>query len=172
MAWIGRSVAAVSLIVLTACGGTDTRGELPSAPRPELTAPPGEMSTQRLVLMKATAGDKANKGVGTIALSTEGAGVLVRVDLRGIAPGSYVLSINERPDCRFIEENDQKILAGAAGAPWGPDNSVVRLPKLAIPEDGSLKTEFIVPGLVIADTRDRSFVVNSGSERIACGISV
>lgn len=172
MVWVLRGVTAAGVFALAACGGPEPRGQLSFAPRPELTAPPGEMSTQRLVLMKATSGDKANKGVGTIAISTEGAGVLIRVDLRGLTPGNYILSLNERADCRYLDESEKKIPAGAAGAPWGPDAKVVRMPKLNVPDDGNLKTEFTIPGLVISDTRDRSFVVNDGSDRIACGISI
>jgi Cu/Zn superoxide dismutase len=170
--WTARGLAGLGILALAACGGPEPRGQLSVVPRPELTAPPGEMSAQRLVLMKATEGEKANKGVGSIALSTEGVGVLVRIDLRGMTPGTYVLSINEKPDCRFLEEDGKKIMAGGAGAPWGPDETVVRMPQLVIGDDGSAKTEFIVPGLKISDTRDRSFVVNSGASRIACGLSV
>jgi Cu/Zn superoxide dismutase len=168
-----RGAALAGGLVLAACSSTpEPRGAIAVAPRPELTSPPGEMSTQRLVLMKLTAGEAANKNVGTIALSTEGVGVLVRLDLKGLAPGNYVLSLNEQADCRYTEVDGKKFPAGGAGAPWGPEDTSLRLPKLTVSDEGTAKAEYIVPGLKIGDTRDRAFVVNSGSDRIACGISV
>lgn len=171
--WFMRGVATIGVLALAACGGAEPRGELSFTPRPELTAPPGEMATQRLVLLKATTGDKANKGIGSISLASEGPGVLVRIELRGAPPGTFTLTMNERADCRFLEENDVKIPAGAAGAPWAPEGGVpFRVPDLVIPSDGSLRTEFLVRGISISDTRDRSFVINSGKDRLACGLSV
>lgn len=169
----GWSVAGLGVLALAACGGSEPRGELSFTPRPELTAPPGEMSTQRLVLMKATTGEKANKGIGSISLSSEGPGVLVRIELRGAPAGKFTLTMNENADCRFTGEEDNKVPAGAAGSPWAPEGgSPFRVPELTIPSDGSLRTEFLVKGISINDTRDRSFVINSGSDRLACGISV
>lgn len=171
--WFMRGLACVSVLGLAACGGAEPRGELSFTPRPELTAPPGEMATQRLVLMKATTGENANKGIGSISLASEGPGVLVRIELRGAPAGTFTLTMNERADCRIIEEDDKKVPAGAAGAPWAPDGGVpFRVPDLVIPSDGSLRTEFLVRGISIGDTRDRAFVINSGADRLACGISV
>ncbi len=171
--WLMRGVAGLSVLALAACGGSEPRGQLSFTPRPELTAPPGEMSTQRLVLMKATTGEAANKGIGSISLSSEGPGVLVRIELRGAPAGTFTLTMNENADCRYLEENDKKIPAAAAGAPWAPEGgSAFKVPQLTIPSDGSLRTEFLVRGITIGDTRDRSFVINSGNDRLACGISV
>jgi Cu/Zn superoxide dismutase len=167
-----RSFAAVGVLALAACGGPEPRGQLSFTPRPELTSPPGEMATQRLVLMKTVTDAKDVKNIGSISLASEGPGVLVRVDFRGAPAGTFSLTMNEQNDCSAQENGDVTIPAGAAGAPWAPEGGApFRIPDVTIPEDGSFRSEFLIKGVSISDTRGKSFVVNSGTNRLACGVS-
>lgn len=157
-------------VVLVGCGSS--REVLSVAPRPELVEPPGEMATQRLVLMKALSEAAKPKNIGSISLAVEGVGVLARIDVKGLEIGSYVLTMNENADCSESEVEGKTILAGSAGAPWGPEDKPVQIPSLRVSDDGALRTEVTMRGLTMSDTKGRSLVLSSGGRRVACGVAI
>jgi Cu/Zn superoxide dismutase len=96
----------------------------------------------------------------------------VRVDLRNAPAGEFVLTLNENPDCRADEVDGAVVYGAKAGPAWGPEGGQVRMPSLQATPEGAIKAEFLIRGLAIADTRDRSFVLTAGGRRVACGISI
>lgn len=174
--WLMRSVsgfgvAGLSALALSACGGSEPRGQLPMAPRPELTSPPGEMSAQRLVLMKGTTGENKGKSLGSIAIAPEGRGVVMRLELRGLPEGVQLITFNEEADCSGEEREGTLVPAAGAGLPWGPDGAPLKLPTIEAPPEGQVRTEFLVPGITVADTRPRALVITKGGVRIGCGVA-
>lgn len=177
--WIGRSVAAASVLVLAACGGNEPRGQLSMVPRPELTAPPGEMSVRLLFMVNPvpSAGDSAVATAsgaapaksgkwGTIGLADEGPGLTISADFRNATPGTYQLKILDEGSCSglFAGEEDLDYVNEV-------DSQPVRLPAIAIDNNGELKREFAARGLSTADLRGRAVVLFDGTRPIACGSS-
>lgn len=167
----GLGLAALCAATLAACGGTEPRGQLSIAPRPELTVPPGEMSAQRLILMKGTVGENKGKSFGSIAIAPEGPGVVLRMDLRNLPAGSQLLSITENDDCDAEEIEGKIVPAAAAGLPWGPDNQPVQMPAVEPDEAGAFRSEHLVRGLTVRDTRGRAIVLIKSGVRIGCGVA-
>jgi Cu/Zn superoxide dismutase len=167
----GLGLAALCTATLAACGGSEPRGQLSFTPRPELTAPPGEMSAQRLILMKGTVGETKGKSLGSIAIAPEGPGVLLRIDLRSLSDGTQLLSFTENDDCGAEEIEGKIVPAAAAGLPWGPEDKPIQLPAVEPDEGGVFRGEQLVRGLSVNDTRGRAIVLIKGGQRIGCGIA-
>jgi Cu/Zn superoxide dismutase len=157
-------------VFLAACASSDDEGGFPS--RPELIMPPGEMATQRLVLLKLV--DEKGKGdtVGSLALSDVREGLKIVVDFKKAPGGPLKLTLNEGFSCDVSETEGVKVPAADAGAPYQPEERAVRYPTLEPDAAGVLRTEIVVLGLRLKDSRERSFVLtNSAGARVACGIS-
>ena len=135
-------------------------------------APPGDMATQALILMKGVTGETAKKTLGTLALLPASTGTVLRFDLRNAAKGTLTVTLHENADCGPGEtDGGGEVPAGAAGSVWAPGGGRLRMPPLKADEEGVLKDEFLVQGLEPEHVRGRSIVLSNNSGRVACGIS-
>lgn len=177
--WFMRGAAGLSVLLLAACGGSEPRGQLSFTPRPELTAPPGDMAVRLLFTVNplpgvqaAAAGSSGARGPkwGTIGLFESGPGLAITADIRNAVPGSYRLRILDEASCAAL------FMASSGGEPLEYvdtiDDAPVRLPQIAIDEQGEAKREYTAGGVLLKDFKERSVVMFDGSRPVACGSAI
>lgn len=182
------SVAAVVLL-LGACGGAGGDGERTGAAQ--------EARNHGEQLAGATFVDTDGDTVGTALLTQGPAGVLLRLELDGLAPGWKAIHIHGKGTC-----DDHHDGFSASGGHFDPDDRAHGLlnadgpergdlPNIWVHDDGVLRAEIYAPGvgldpdgalpallggdgtaLVIHENRDdhRSQPIGGAGARVACGV--
>lgn len=136
----------------------------------------------------------AGKQLGTVTVDDSPGGVVLNVQLAGLAPGEHGFHVHENGDCS-AKERDGKMTAGlAAGGHYDPAKSGKHegpkgsghqgdLPALTADKDGNVKAKVVAPRLKVADLKGRSLMVHEGGDnysdqpkplggggnRVACG---
>jgi Cu-Zn family superoxide dismutase len=133
--------------------------------------------------------------IGTIIFRDTEKGLEVSPKLTGLAPGDHGFHVHENPDCGPKEKDGQMVAALAAGPHFDPTHSGKHLgphggghkgdlPKLEVGADGVASKSAVVPGVKVADIRNRSIMIHAGGDnysdtpaplggggaRIACGV--
>ena len=167
-------IAVIALALLaTACGGSRRRS-------PDAAPPP---STAR-----ASVRDLAGRSVGEAVFEQTPAGVLVRITLSGLAPGTHAMHFHMAGKCdppfeTAGEHLDTRSKAHGFKSPDGPHAG--DLPNVNVPSDGTLRDETLARDLTLAALFDadgsalvlHSFAddyqtqpAGSSGDRIACGV--
>lgn len=134
------------------------------------------------------------KQLGTVTVDDSPGGVVLNVQLAGLAPGEHGFHVHENGDCS-AKERDGKMTAGlAAGGHYDPAKSGKHegpkgsghqgdLPALTADKGGNVKAKVVAPRLKVADLKGRSLMVHEGGDnysdqpkplggggnRVACG---
>jgi Cu-Zn family superoxide dismutase len=110
-------------------------------------------------------------------------GLLLKPDLRGLAPGFYAFHVHENPACGPAIEDGQMVPGLAAGSHlWlsgtGPMSGTTftshlgDLPDLEVDADGVARKEIVAVRLTLADVVNRALIVHASqddnSSRLAC----
>lgn len=167
-------VAPIALLLLvTACGGLRRRS-------PDAAAPPSSA--------RASVHDLAGRSVGEAVFEQTPAGVLVRVTLSGLAPGTHAMHFHMAGRCEPPFETagahlDTRSKAHGFKSPNGPHAG--DLPNVNVPSDGTLRDETLARDLTLSALFDadgsalvlHSFAddyqtqpAGSSGDRIACGV--
>lgn len=152
-------------------------------------------NTTKADIYTATINGRGDK-VGTAVFADTDKGLKVQVDLHDLPAGKHGFHIHENPDCGPKTDDKGQVQAALkAGGHYDPDNTGKHLgpnghghrgdlPVLDVLPDGTVKTEFYLPNLTVAEIKNRSLMIHAGGDnykdtpmplggggaRIACGI--
>ena len=111
------------------------------------------------------------------------AGLYIKPDLRGLAPGSYAFHVHESPDCGpAIKDGELVAGMGAGSHLWLSGTGAMSgttfnshlgdLPDLQVDADGTARKEIVAVRLTLADVVNRAFIIHASqddnSPRLAC----
>lgn len=140
---------------------------------------------------------KDGQSMGSILLSEyDDDGVVFTPDLKGLTPGLHGFHIHQNPDCSFATKNGEKVLGGAAGGhfdpqqtgkhsfPWSEKGHEGDLPALFVAQDGTATHPIMIPDLELDDIKGRALMIHAdgdnysdspkplggGGDRVACGV--
>ena len=155
----------------------------------------GSPSESITVTVNSVTAEGVGASIGTITFSDTEKGLEVSPKLTGLTPGDHGFHIHENPDCGPKEKDGQMVAALAAGPHFDPTHSGKHLgphggghkgdlPKLEAGADGVASKSGIVPGVKVADIRNRSVMIHAGGDnysdtpaplggggaRVACGV--
>jgi Cu-Zn family superoxide dismutase len=147
------------------------------------------------VTVNSVTAQGAGASIGTILFHDTDKGLEVSPKLMGLTPGDHGFHIHENPDCGPKEKDGQMVAALAAGPHFDPGHSGKHLgphggghkgdlPKLEAGADGIASKAVVVPGVKVADIRNRSVMIHAGGDnysdtpaplggggaRVACGV--
>ncbi len=154
----------------------------------------GAAFAQESATAKAEMIDNAGEVLGNIDLVQGAKGVLIKVDLKGLAPGVHGFHIHHVGDCG---DHDHFKNAGGHVTQGGVEHGLLNpngpelgdLPNLIVHDDGTVKAEVYAPELVIKggefeilDMNGSAFMIHDkpddhmsqpiggAGDRIACGV--
>ena len=134
--------------------------------------------------------------VGTIDLEDSANGLVLKLDLKGLPPGSHGFHLHAKPSCAPAEQ-DGKMAAGiGAGGHFDPSETHKHLgpdaegghqgdlPLLNVADDGTATGSLLAPHLKLADIAGHAIMIHAGGDnysdqpkplggggpRIACGV--
>ena len=125
-------------------------------------------SAQSALLANAEIKDAHGKAVGTADLAQTAAGVLIKLDLKGLPPGEHAVHVHAVGQCEppfessgpHFNPTNQKhgmmVGAGHAGD----------MPNLHVPQDGSLVVEMVNASFTLAKGKPNSLFDNDGSSLV------
>jgi Cu-Zn family superoxide dismutase len=133
--------------------------------------------------------------IGTIEIRDSAGGLELIPNLTGLTPGEHGFHIHENPNCGPKEKDGKMTAAMAAGGHFDPHATGKHLgphggghegdlPKLEVGADGTATKVLSVPGLHLAEIRNRSLMIHAGGDnyadapaplggggaRVACGV--
>ena len=138
----------------------------------------------------------AGASVGKVTLSDGPKGVVLALDLHGLAPGQHGFHLHEKPSCDPTTAADGKVTpAGAAGPHLDPDKSnshqgphgkghLGDLPLIEVDANGVAKGKLEAPRFkTVAEFKGRALMIHAGGDtysdtptlggggaRLACGV--
>lgn len=145
------------------------------------------------VEIKAVTNEGIGKTLGSATLSDSAKGLVIKLDVSGVADGEHGFHVHEKGDCAPSEKDGKMTAANAAGGHFdpkatkshkGPDGAGHEgdLPKL-IAKGGKIDETVTVNDLKLADVAGRSLMIHEGGDnysdqpengggkgRIACGV--
>lgn len=141
--------------------------------------PPAHAAHVTITLHKVTK-EGVGSEIGRVRLEDSTYGLLIKPDLKGVAPGPHDFDVHENPDCGPVSKNGETIPGGAAGGHYDPKNighpdgpygkgALGDLPNLIAEQDGSVTIPTLAPRLKVRDVRGRSLVVHAGADRYGQG---
>src|SRR5690606_33203605 len=140
---------------------------------------------------------ETGKSIGQIEISAaESGGLIFMPKLIGLSPGLHGFHIHQNPSCDATSKDGKKVLAGAAGShfdpdetkqhsfPWSDKGHAGDLPALYVAKDGTATHPVLAPLLDIEDINERAIMIHAkgdnysdspeklggGGSRGACGI--
>jgi Cu-Zn family superoxide dismutase len=147
------------------------------------------------VTVNSVTAEGVGASIGSITFHDTEKGLQISPKLTGLTPGDHGFHIHENPDCGPKEKDGQMGAALAAGPHFDPAHSGKHLgphggghkgdlPKLEAGADGVASKTVVVPGVKVADIRNRSVMIHAGGDnysdtpaplggggaRVACGV--
>lgn len=140
---------------------------------------------------------KTGKSIGNIIVSEfDDDGVVFTPNLTGLTFGIHGFHIHQNGDCSSAMKNEKKVLGGAAGGHFDPENTGKHsvpwskqghegdLPTLFVDKDGKATHPVFAPKLEFEDIRGLAIMIHAngdnyadspmplggGGERVACGV--
>lgn len=140
---------------------------------------------------------KTDETIGSILVKDhDDDGVVFIPDLSGLTPGLHGFHIHQNGDCAAAMKEGEKVLGGAAGGhfdpentgehnvPWSEDGHEGDLPALFVDEDGTATHPVFAPELERDDIEGKAIIIHAGGdnysdtpkklggggERVACGV--
>ncbi len=144
------------------------------------------------ITVRMTSNTGVGKVIGTVTASNaeilvagrkEGA-LLLKPELKGLAPGRHAFHIHQNPECGPAEENGVMVPGLAGGTHLRLSGTgelsgttfqtyLGNLPDVQVDADGWARRELVAPRLTLADIANRSLMIHKGqddgSPRLACG---
>ncbi|MGB8432837.1 MAG: superoxide dismutase [Cu-Zn] SodC [Burkholderiales bacterium] len=144
-----------------------------------------------IVTINKIDGNGVGAAIGTVTLSDGPDGLVLKPDLKELAPGEHGFHVHGNPDCGAAN-NAAGMAAGGhhdpakAGKHLGPKGSghLGDLPALMVAADGSATQSMTAARLKVADVKGRSLMIHAGGDnysdepkplggggaRVACGV--
>ncbi|WP_288389676.1 superoxide dismutase [Cu-Zn] SodC [uncultured Alteromonas sp.] len=140
---------------------------------------------------------KTGEAIGSVMVSSyDDDGVVFTPKLSGLTPGIHGFHIHENGDCSTAMKDGKKVLGGAAGGhfdpentgshsvPWSEEGHEGDLPTLYVDESGNATQPVFAPELELEDIEGRAIMIHAGGdnysdspaklggggERVACGV--
>ncbi|WP_416307993.1 superoxide dismutase family protein [Neptunicella sp. SCSIO 80796] len=140
---------------------------------------------------------ETGKSIGQIEVTVaEQGGLVFTPKLSGLSAGLHGFHIHEKPSCDAATQDGEKVLAGAAGShfdpdetkqhsfPWSEEGHAGDLPALYVADDGTATHPVYAPLLDIEDIRGHAIMIHAkgdnyadspeklggGGSRVACGV--
>jgi Cu-Zn family superoxide dismutase len=148
---------------------------------------------KKVVMSNLKTGDE----IGSVMVSSyDDDGVVFTPKLSGLTPGIHGFHIHENGDCSVAMKDGKKVLGGAAGGhfdpentgshsvPWSEEGHEGDLPTLYVDESGNATQPVFAPELELEDIEGRAIMIHAGGdnysdspaklggggERVACGV--
>lgn len=140
---------------------------------------------------------KTGESIGTIIVSNyDDDGVVFTPNLTGLTPGIHGFHIHENGDCSSAMKDGKKVLGGAAGGHFDPENTGKHsvpwsekghegdLPTLYADKSGNASHPIFAPELALSDVEGLAMMIHAGGDnysdtpnplggggdRVACGV--
>lgn len=140
---------------------------------------------------------KTDKSIGTIIVSDyDDDGVVFTPNLSGLTPGIHGFHIHQNGDCSPAMKDGKKVLGGAAGGhfdpentgehsvPWSEEGHEGDLPTLFVDENGKATHPIFASELELEDIEGLAIMIHAGADnysdspkplggggkRVACGV--
>lgn len=156
----------------------------------------GSVFAKETTVSMALLGADVNTAIGTITLQDSDFGLVFIPNLSDLTTGVHGFHVHEIGSCDSTTNDNMKILGGAAGghydpentkqhgAPWTTNNHKGDLPPLYADADGLVKNAVLAPRLKLEDIKGRALMIHFGGDnhsdhpsplggggaRMACGV--
>ena len=137
-----------------------------------------------------------NQMIGIVDITDNKYGVVFTPNLKGLSPGMHGFHVHENGSCDASMKGDRKILGGAAGGHYDPNNTKKHgtawsddshkgdLPALYVGQDGDAITAVLAPRLTLTELKGKALMIHlhgdnhsdspkplgGGGSRVACGV--
>lgn len=133
--------------------------------------------------------------IGTVTFQDSDKGLVIRPDLKGLAPGEHGFHIHANPSCDANEVDGKWVAAMAAGGHFDPAHTAKHsgptgqghlgdLPVLVVDHQGMSQVAVVAPKLKLSDVMSHSIMIHDGGDnysdepkpmggggaRVACGV--
>jgi superoxide dismutase, Cu-Zn family len=148
------------------------------------------------VKINTTSDTGAGKPLGTVKVEDSKDGLVLNVNLKGLAPGEHGFHVHEHGSCAHQEKDGKNVPGQAAGGHYDPEKTgkhegpmgqghLGDLPLLVVAQDGSANVRLVAPRLKEADVKGRALMIHEGGDnysdnpkplgggggRVACGVA-
>jgi superoxide dismutase, Cu-Zn family len=151
----------------------------------------GANAEELVVTINKIDGNGVGAAIGTVMLSDGPNGLVVKPDLKELAPGEHGFHVHSNPDCGAANGAPGMAAGGhydpaKAGKHLGPQRSghLGDLPALVVAADGTATQSMTAEHLKVADMKGRSLMIHAGGDnysdepkplggggaRVACGV--
>jgi len=155
-----------------------------------------DAASSKVVAIDAITAQGVGAKIGTVALQDSTGGLVMKINLKGLAPGQHGFHLHANGSCAPAEQDGQMAAGMAAGGHFDPDKTGKHLgplaegghkgdlPALTVAADGTAKETLIAPHLKLADMAGHAIMIHAGGDnysdrpaplgggagRVACGV--